>query len=206
MLTAVAVSAALSILPPAEAFSLQNGEGAIADDRSACALPAIAKTLRSAEDWQDLKGEAGRDAAIAEALAAQMPGYGLAFRHRPSAGLLLAAVDGAQAGETVSKAVWDETAASAQEMCLENGLDCEVAALEGAPFGLLASTRIPDGAQVIRRETLSFSDGRGCGYSVQFTGEQSAFSEPGWQAVRSELMKLRRLLMPVQQSRNIDSF
>jgi len=199
MLAAVAVSAALSILPPAETFSLPEEDGAGVTDRSACALPAIAKTLRRSENWQDMGSEPRRGTEVEDELAAQ--GSGLVFRHRPSAGVLLVEAQFVVPEEAAPEAYWRETAATAQEMCVENGLECEVAALEGAPFGLQASTRIPDGAQVIRRETLSFSDGRDCGYSVQFTGEQSAFSETGWQAVRSALLKLRRLIVPVRQSR-----
>lgn len=204
MLTVVAMSAALSILPPAEAFSLHEryeDDGAGVEDHAACALPAIADTLQASGDWQYLESELQRDSAVAKEDAAQSPGYGLAFRHRPSAGVLLVEARSVAPESAAPKAYWTETAAAAQDMCSQNGLECEIKALEGAPFGLQASTRIPDGAQLIRRETLSFSDGRDCGYSVQFTGEQSAFSETGWQAVRSALLKLRRLVMPVRQSR-----
>jgi len=199
MFGAVAFAALLTLQPPGAGL-LAEGESATGKE-AACALSVIASELRNSTAWQDLAATARRDAAFGEALEAQLPGYGLAFRHQPSGGLLLVGARGTASEETPSQTDWAQIATATQAMCKENGLQCEVAALDRPPYGLQASTHIPDEEGVIRRETLSFSDGSDCGYAVQFTGEQAAFSEAGWQAVRAAMLKLRDLVRPLQQSR-----
>ncbi|GAB4577185.1 MAG: hypothetical protein Tsb008_22770 [Rhodothalassiaceae bacterium] len=168
-----------------------------------CAFERIQSAVGSSEYWHDLGPSARLDSDLAQELSDMMPGYRLAYLNRANMGLLLiggSPLAGSMTEETHRSAYWLEAEMETRRACDASGVACEVRALEDAPYGLSAVTRIDAEDGVFRRETLAFPGGDGCSYSIQFSSPEPALSEPEWQAVRDGLMTLRNLVVPTRQA------
>lgn len=164
---------------------------------SACPLGRMADSLRNGGDWQDLSVILQVNPELRRTFADIMPDFQLAFLHHSSHGVLLiqgtpleeSPIDGEEA-ERFWREVVDETRSS----CASSGVACAVRRLPGAPQGLSASTRIPQGRDVYRRETLAFIGADHCSYAIQFSGPESTLSPEDWKNLHHRLDALRQLV------------